>query len=107
MGSSCYILTQENCIRESLGGSRMRSIFADETFAFEWLRTVGHAPYGAADIGERLAAADQIVDGDLESWHQGGARTPGRVRRGAEVSAAGGHSVSACAAYMRASNYYR
>jgi alpha-beta hydrolase superfamily lysophospholipase len=85
----------------------MRSIFADETFAFEWLRTVGHAPYGAADIGECLAAADQIVDGDLESWHQGWFRTAERVRRGAEASAAGGHRVSACAAYMRASNYYR
>ena len=85
----------------------MHQVFADETFAFEWLRTVGHAPYGAADIGECLATASRIVDGDLESWHREWYRTAERVRCGAEASAAGGHAVSACAAFLRASNYYR
>ena len=82
-------------------------IFADDTFHFEWLRTVGHAPYGAADIAECLATASRITNADMESWHREWFATAERVRAGAEQSEAGGHQVSARLAWLRASNYYR
>ena len=85
----------------------MARLFADETFWFEWLRTVGHAPYGAADIGECLATAARIADGDFESWHQAWYRTAERIGADAARSEAAGHAVSARSAYLRASNYYR
>jgi dienelactone hydrolase len=86
---------------------RMKLVFADDTFSFELLRTIGHAPYGAADIGECLATASRIDDGDVDSWHREWLRTADRACGGADTSAAGGHAVSARGAYLRASNYYR
>ena len=85
----------------------MSLVFADETFAFELLRTMGHAAAGAADIGECLAAASRMQDGDVESWHREWLALADRVRREAEDSAAGGHAVSARGGFLRASNYYR
>jgi len=85
----------------------MHQVFADDTFMFEWLRTIGHAPYGGADIAECLVTAGRIADGDVESWHREWHGLAGRVRDAAEQSAAGGHRVSARQAYLRASNYYR
>lgn len=85
----------------------MARIFNDETFWFEWLRTVGHTAYGAADIGECLVTASRIAEGDFESWHREWFRTAERVRGIAEAADAGGHRASACAAWLRASNYYR
>jgi dienelactone hydrolase len=85
----------------------MHQVFGDDTFMFEWLRTVGHAPYGGADIGECLVTAQRIVDGDVESWHREWFRLAERVRETAEASAAGAHHVSARQAFLRAANYYR
>src|SRR5262245_47747802 len=85
----------------------MNLVFADDTFAFELLRTIGHAVAGAADIGECLAAAGRMTDGDVASWHREWLALADRVNREAEVSAAGGHAVSACGGFLRASNYYR
>ncbi len=85
----------------------MALVFSDETFWFELLRTMGHAPYGAADLGECLAAAGRMGDGDFERWHQEWFRLAERVRVEAEASAAGGHAVSARGGFLRASNYYR
>jgi dienelactone hydrolase len=82
-------------------------VFADETFAFELLRTMGHAAAGAADAGECLAAAARMSDGDVESWHREWLALADRVNREAEISAAGGHAVSARGGFLRASNYYR
>ena len=85
----------------------MSLVFADETFAFELLRTIGHAAADAADIGECLAAAARMSDGDVESWHREWLALADRVQREAELSAAGGHTVSARGGFLRASNYYR
>jgi pimeloyl-ACP methyl ester carboxylesterase len=85
----------------------MRRLFADDTFWFEWLRTAGHTAYGAADIGECLVTASRIADGDFESWHREWFCRAERVRGEADRSYANGHRVSACRAYLRASNYSR
>ncbi|MFE0649504.1 alpha/beta hydrolase family protein [Streptomyces sp. NPDC059534] len=77
------------------------------TFEFEFLRTLGHARYGGADVGECLATAGRIDDGDFGSWYEEWTRTADRVREQAGTSLARGRTVSARDALMRASNYYR
>jgi hypothetical protein len=46
----------------------MKFLFEDDTFSFETLRTAGFANYFGADLGEVLATARQITDG--ERWDE-------------------------------------
>jgi pimeloyl-ACP methyl ester carboxylesterase len=82
-------------------------MFKDQAFSFELLRAAGYAPYGGADIGECLATAGRIREGDLESWHAEWRTTADRVRVIAEAALAKKHLTSAREAFLRASNYYR
>jgi pimeloyl-ACP methyl ester carboxylesterase len=81
--------------------------FKDDSFAFELVRNLGFIYYGGADLGEMMATAERISEGDFESWyanwHARGERTLGR----AESYAAAGHDVSARESYLRASTYFR
>lgn len=47
----------------------MKLHFTDPTFSFELLRTASYGLYGGSEIGEVLATAKQIREGDFESWH--------------------------------------
>jgi alpha-beta hydrolase superfamily lysophospholipase len=85
----------------------MKRIFKDESFYFEWLRTMGYAPYGGADVNECLSVAQKIKEGDFEGWYRQWFRLAEQLRGFAEQSEAGNHPVSAREAYFRASNYYR
>ena len=85
----------------------MKFLFEDDTFSFETLRTTGFANYFGADLGEVLATARQITDGDQASWHRAWKATAGRVAELGEQSLAGGHRVTARENLLRASNYYR
>src|SRR5437588_8042432 len=49
------------------------------TFSFELLRAIGYTAYDGADIGECLATAARIKEGDVESWHTEWTRTAQRV----------------------------
>ena len=53
--------------------------FADQTFSFELLRAASYGLYGGSEIGEALATAKQIREGDFESWHIAWQRTALRV----------------------------
>ena len=44
-------------------------IFKDPEFAFELRRTMSAIYAGEADVGECLATASRITDGDFESWY--------------------------------------
>lgn len=77
------------------------------TFEFEFLRTLSHAPYGGADIGECFATAARITDGDAGSWHDEWKRTADRLAAQAEAGHMAGHTVSAREFWLRASNYFR
>src|SRR3954453_525371 len=88
-------------------GILMKLVFRDQTFSFELLRAIGYTVYNGADIGECLATAARIKEGDFESWHTQWSRTAHRVQRIAENSFVRGHTLSAGNAYLRASNYYR
>ena len=85
----------------------MHLVFEDQTFSFELLRTVSYVPYGGADIGECLATASQIREGDFESWYEQWSNRARRVHALADDALQQGKRVSAREAYLRASNYYR
>jgi hypothetical protein len=46
----------------------MKVAFKDESFAFEFVRNLGFMYYGGSDLGEMMATAGQIKEGDFESW---------------------------------------
>lgn len=81
--------------------------FRDECFSFETLRAAGSAPYGGADLGEVLATARMIRDGDEAGWFTAWRNTAERVHGFANSALKNGHRVSAREAFLRASNYYR
>src|SRR5258705_8755969 len=85
----------------------MKFLFDDDTFSFETLRTTGFANYFGADLGEVLATARRITDGDQASWHQEWKATAARVAELGERSLAAGHRITARENLLRASNYYR
>ena len=83
-------------------------LFADDpSFWYEALRTLGHAAYGGADIGEVLTTCAAITEGDYDSWHDEWLATADRVSGEAEKMLAAGHRISARDGLMRANNYYR
>jgi pimeloyl-ACP methyl ester carboxylesterase len=85
----------------------MTFLFRDESFSFEALRAAGSAPYGGADLGEILATASVIRNGDEAQWFAAWRATAERVHAIADKAWANGHRVSARQAFLRASNYYR
>jgi pimeloyl-ACP methyl ester carboxylesterase len=85
----------------------MKFLFEDQAFSFETLRTTGFAEYSGAQLGEVVAAASRITDGDEDSWLAEWSAL-GRHAHGIATDAdAAGHRVIAREAYLRASNYYR
>ncbi len=81
--------------------------FSDESYAFEFLRTLGAAYFGGADAIECLETAGRITEGDGESWYREWLETAQRLHGIADECSAAGHAVSAREAYLRAGNYYR
>ncbi|HYQ17324.1 MAG TPA: alpha/beta fold hydrolase, partial [Polyangiaceae bacterium] len=79
----------------------------DPEFSFQLLRVLGSAASHQADVGEGLAVADRIVEGDFESWAREWTRAASRLEAAADASLAAGHRVSASDTYLRATNYYR
>ncbi len=82
-------------------------IFSDPEFAFELKRTLAAAYAGEADIGECLATASRIKEGDFESWYAEWKKTADHFRAAGDESRAKGHTVTAREAYYRAATYYR
>ncbi len=85
----------------------MKVYFSDPQFDYQLLRLLGEAVDGGSDIGECLSTAQRIKEGDFESWYAEWFGTAQRIRAAADRSFAGGHTVSAREAYLRAMNYYR
>jgi pimeloyl-ACP methyl ester carboxylesterase len=85
----------------------VKFLFDDEAFSFETLRTVGFSEYAGAQLGEVIALASRVTDGDEESWLTEWSALARRVHGIADVALRNGHRVSAREAYLRTSNYYR
>jgi alpha-beta hydrolase superfamily lysophospholipase len=79
----------------------------DPAFWYETLRSFGHIAYGGADFGEVVMTAQQITEGDYDSWHDQWLATAVRVAAEAEAALADGHRVSARDGLLRAANYFR
>lgn len=82
-------------------------VFTDPEFAFELKRTLAAAYAGEADIGECLATASRIKEGDFGSWYSEWNSTADHFRDEGEKNLAAGHTVTARGAYYRAATYYR
>ena len=82
-------------------------IFKNNSFVFEFIRTIGYSYEGGADIGECVSTARRIKDGDMQSWYDEWLKTANRVYDLAKGFEKKGNTVSAREAYLRASNYYR
>jgi hypothetical protein len=80
--------------------------FEAEQFNYQTQLALGGVWSGCGDVGELLATADRIVDGDADSWCQEWIATAEQVEAIADGCADRGHQVSARAAYLRASAYY-
>ncbi len=85
----------------------MKLYFSDPTFSFELLRAASYGTYGGSEIGEVLATAAQIREGDFKSWHIAWQHTAARVEALGSEALKKGHCTSAGQAFLRASNYYR
>jgi alpha-beta hydrolase superfamily lysophospholipase len=81
--------------------------FRNPLFDGQLRRTIGHGTYGGAELGECLATASQVKDGDRDSWHSAWMSLADRTFAAAAASATHGHRESARCAFLRASNYYR
>lgn len=82
-------------------------IFKDDQFAFQILRLLGTTTCGMSDVGEVLATAERITEGDSDSWCKEWAGTAKRLHAEADGYLENGHLVSARKTYLRACNYYR
>ena len=81
--------------------------FHDESFEFEFLRTLGAAYYGGADIMECLDTARRIGEGDEDAWYDEWEKTADSVYRLGLAAEKNGAAISAGRAFLRAANYYR
>ncbi|RQH00847.1 alpha/beta hydrolase family protein [Natrarchaeobius oligotrophus] len=81
--------------------------FDDDEFAAQFERALAKVYYGCAEVGECLATADRIEDGDYDSWYDEWFATAESVAAVARGAREGGHAVSAREAFLRAAEYYR
>jgi hypothetical protein len=77
------------------------------SFNFEGLRAMSYASTKGSEVGECLQTMGRIKDGDFDSWIGEWSRTAERDARDAASYLESGLAASACAAFHRASNYYR
>jgi len=80
--------------------------FDDDDFRSGLETVLGAAYRGAADLGEVLATAARIADGDADSWLLEWTATGGEAWSAARAAEAAGRPVSAHAHYRRAASYY-
>ncbi len=81
-------------------------LFKDDDFQFGFEVALGAAYRQAADVGEVLATAGRIKDGDADSWLHEWTATGGAVWSAAVQAHRAGRRSSALAHYRRAATYY-
>jgi len=85
----------------------MLQLSSDPSFHFELLRTLAHARYFGADVGEVLEAASRIEAGNFESFAKVFESLANRVYEQAQQIDKTTRPVSARDAYFRAATYFR
>ena len=81
-------------------------VFEDDDFQFGLENALGAVYRRAADVGEVLATAARITDGDPDSWVLEWTATAGALWAAGGAAAESGLRVSALAHYLRAGTYY-
>ena len=85
----------------------MPLLSADPLFEEQSTRALAHAIHGGADFGECITTMQRVAPGDTEAWTREWTATADRVSAIGDACHSRGHGVSARAAWLRASNYYR
>ncbi|KAF4451009.1 2,6-dihydropseudooxynicotine hydrolase [Fusarium austroafricanum] len=91
----------------TLDSKGMYQLSNDSSFHFELLRDISLAPYEGADIGEVLVAANKVVPGNFESFHNAFIKLATRVHSQAKVIDSVKYPISSRNAFFRAATYYR
>jgi len=81
--------------------------FATRDFNSQLQRSLGKVYLGAASVGEAMAVADAIADGDTAGWHAAWRRLADDLEERAGAARAGGHDAVARGLYLRASEAFR
>ncbi len=81
--------------------------FDNPEMDFQLLRQLGSCTYGGASVGETLAAAERIQEGDPDEWTRVFEEVGSRCEQDAIQRADAGHRISARDAFLRAANYFR
>lgn len=76
-------------------------------FNFEFLRAISYGVTGGSELGEGIAAIQNVIDGDFESWIKSWTNLADLTVGKAEEYLKNGDIAGARGAYLRASNYYR
>src|ERR671939_433811 len=85
----------------------MGLVFDDAELDGQLQRAISKAYERCSDIGECLATAQRIQQGDYDSWYDQWWATAEKAQQAAQASKAVGHEVSSREAYLRACEYYR
>ncbi|MDX9765276.1 MAG: hypothetical protein RBT79_09960, partial [Chiayiivirga sp.] len=93
---------------EALERGRLRVAgFTNPEMEYQLLRQLGAIRYGGAALGECLGLAQQIEDGNPQSWVDAFAGAAARQQADAERRAARGHAISARDGLLVACNSWR
>ena len=82
------------------------TLFDDDDFRRAFADVLGAARRGASDVGEALATAARIEDGDAEAWVLEWVATAGAAWAAAGAATDAGRRASARAHLLRAATYY-
>ena len=85
----------------------MKILLDDAEMDAQLSRTLVAIAAEAADIGEALATARRVTEGDYDSWYREWANTASVASAAGDESARRSHNVTARKAYLRASEYWR
>lgn len=99
-------LKMAGCCRVQSGEWYGQLPFKDKLFSFQFVRRLGHATAGGADIGECFSVAQKINDGDFDGWYREWRAIADKFAGQAFRWEKEGHMASAGELLMRASNYY-
>ena len=84
-----------------------KKFYFDDVFAdIMLMHTLNHATFQGAEIGECLAAASKVAEGNAESWRRAWQEQGEKAERAGREADDRGHGVSAREAYLRAVTYY-
>jgi hypothetical protein len=85
---------------------RKKFYFDDVLADLMLMHTLNHATFQGAEIGECLAAAAKVTEGDPGSWRRAWQEQGQNAETAGRQAEDRGHSVSARQAYLRAVTYY-